>query len=105
MMTEQPPLLSIAQQVLKLETILTVNRTPNINRFGFKILDRWALNSPEKLKALESGQGGVTSLLMRLGQQQTLEYNILMNSKSQVQMANGLTEHEILTMHQVDTEL
>lgn len=104
MMTEQPPLLSIAQKVLTQETILAVNRTPNINRFGFKILDRWALNSPEKLKELES-VNGLTSLLMRLGRQQTKEYVILTSPEAEEQLRTGLTEHEILAMHQVDTEL
>ncbi len=105
MMTEQPPLLSIAQKVLTLETILTVNSTPNINRFGFKILDRWAMNSPEKLKALESGPHGLTNLLMRLIGQQTKEYKVLMSQEAEAQLRAGLTEHEILSMARVDTEL
>ncbi len=105
MMTEQPPLLSIAQKVLTLETILEVNRSPSINRFGMKILDRWALNSPEKLKALETQPNGLTLLLMRLIGQQTKEYKILMSAEAEEQLRTGLTEHEILSMHQVDSEL
>ena len=105
MMTERPPLLSIAQKVLNLETILTVNSTPNIKSHGFKILDRWALNSPEKLKELENYPRGLTNLLMRLGQQQTKELVVLRGPEAEEQLRTGLAEHEILAMHGVNTEL
>jgi hypothetical protein len=42
---------------------------------------------------------------MRLGQQQTRELVILRSPEAEEQLKSGLAEHEILAMHQVDTEL
>lgn len=97
---QQQPL-SVAAQILKPTTIESVRRSPSFHLQGWKILDRWALNSPQKLLALEA-QGEVI-LLGRLLEQQKIEHEIL--SQSLDQRRNGLTEHEILTSSEIRTEL
>lgn len=103
MEASQPSPLSRAAQVLKMETILRVNKALNINRHGMAILDRWALNQPDELKAMETRND--LWLLMRLLEQQHLEQEILNRPESQVRLANGLTPHEILEMHEIKTSL
>ena len=95
-------ILDIAAEVLQPETIQLINR-PSIHLRGWKILDRWALNSPEKLKALEA-QGRIL-FLDRLLTQQKLEEDIMMLVSSLEAIRTGLTEHEILQMHEINTEL
>lgn len=91
--------LDIAKRVLSTSTLRAAARTP-YTRQGWKILDRWAMNSPEALKALEA-QGEVV-LLGRLLEQQTLETKVLEENQ---QAGSHMAEHEILSMHQVETEL
>jgi hypothetical protein len=71
MMNAQPQPLERAAQVLTLETLAEVNRNRSFNRFGMSILDRWAMNQPDQLKALET-QGEIM-LLIRLYEQQQKE--------------------------------
>jgi len=92
--------LEFAQKVLSQETLRAVNRSPYTLR-GWKILDRWAYNSPKKLRQLEA-QGEIM-LLSRLLEQQYLETEVLNLAEEDV--TQGLAEHEILEMHQVQTEL
>lgn len=101
MITNQHQPLDIAARVLKPETIHSVKRSPSYNYWGWKILDRWAFNSPEKLKALETE--GEVILLGRLLDQQDLEHEIILDS--QEQLRQGMVEHEILAMHEINTEL
>jgi hypothetical protein len=91
--------MEIAGKVLKLETLLLVNKTPSINVRGAMILDRWALNEPEKLKALEDRSQ--TGLLMRVIGQQRKEAEILESPKALEMLRNGLVAHEVLEMHGV----
>lgn len=74
MLTMRSRPLAIAATVLSPAMIEQVRREP-INRFGWQILDRWAYNTPEKLRALE-GQGDIV-LLNRLLHQQRLETDAL----------------------------
>ncbi|MCC8514228.1 hypothetical protein [Xanthomonas euvesicatoria] len=101
MLTGQTQPLSIAAKILKPTTIQAVRRSPSYHLQGWKILDRWAFNSPEKLRSLEA-QGEVI-LLGRLLEQQTIEHQVLSRSIDQKQ--NGLTEHDILASDEINTEL
>lgn len=92
--------LDVAKRVLATSTLQVVARAP-YNTQGWKILDRWAMNSPAELKSLEA-QGEVI-LLGRLLEQQTLETQVL--TEHQTSSGTHMAEHEILSMHQVETEL
>lgn len=102
MLTQQTQPLELARRVLKPQTLQAVAKAPYTAR-GWKILDRWAFNSPEKIKALESE--GEVVLLGRLLDQQLREHEVLTLQESLEALANGVTEHELLVMHQVQTEL
>jgi hypothetical protein len=101
LLTEQTQPLAIAANILKPTTMQAVRRSPSFHLQGWKILDRWAFNSPEKLRSLEA-QGEVI-LLGRLLEQQAVEHQALTRSLEQIQ--SGLTEHEILAMNEINTEL
>ena len=103
MMSAQPQPLERAAKVLTLNTLHEVNRNRSFNRFGMAILDRWALNQPEELKALENKSQ--TLLLIRLYDQQLKEQPILESPESQEQQKNGLMPHEILALHELPTSL
>nr|WP_223964799.1 hypothetical protein [Burkholderia diffusa] len=103
MLTSQTQPLAIATTVLKPATIHAVRRSPSYHLQGWKILDRWAFNSPAKLRALEAE--GTVILLGRLLSQQTLEHQALSQPTSMEQLSSGTTEQEILTMHEINTEL
>lgn len=92
--------LVVAARVLKPETLVKVRKTP-YNPQGWKILDRWAMNSPERLKALEAD--GEMVLLSRLLEQQNIEQTILVESLALRE--EGLVEHEILAQREIATEL
>lgn len=100
-----PQALEAAAQVLTQKTMMEIRAQQPVNRFGWAILDRWATNSPEKLKALEIGPGKVAALLIRLLGQQTIEMEILTSDLGLEQQRTGLVPHEILAMHEVNTEL
>jgi hypothetical protein len=95
--------LEIAGKVLNLETLLWVNKIPNINTRGAKILDRWALNEPEKLKALEIDS--MDGLFMRVIGQQVKEAQVLESPRGMELLRNGLVEHEVLEMFGVKMEI
>jgi hypothetical protein len=92
--------LSIAATVLQKATISQLAREPFTPQ-GWKIVDRWAFNSPEKLVALE--KQGAIKLMNRVLDQQRLEVQIL--SEALEQRNNGMAEHEILAANEVATEL
>lgn len=93
---------SKVSRVLAPSTIMRVNKCPTVNYWGFEILNRWAINQPEALKELERN---TAYLMIRLLEQQTLEKEILDRPESLNQLAQGLTRHEILTIHEVDMNL
>ena len=74
MLDRQTYPLEIARKVLRPETINDV-RSGGYTSLGYSILDRWALNSPEKLKMLEAM--GTLELLVTLDQQATIEKPII----------------------------
>lgn len=102
MLLQQTQPLDLAKHVLKADTLQAVAKKP-FNYQGWKILDRWAFNSPRQLQALEAE--GEVVLLGRLLDQQNLEHKVLTLQESLEALATGTTEHELLQMHQVATEL
>lgn len=101
MLTGQQQPLTIAARVLRPATIEAVRRSPSFHLQGWKILDRWAFNSPRQLQDLEI-QGEVV-LLGRLLEQQTIEHQVLSDAREQRQ--SGQSDHEILTSAEIRTEL
>ena len=93
--------LEIAARLLKPATIQAVLQSPSFHLRGWKILDRWALNSPEKLGALE--QAGEIILLGRLLEQQQLEHHIL--TMAPPAETDSLSEQEILSAHEIRLDL
>jgi hypothetical protein len=101
MLTGQPQPPEIASKTLKAETLQAVRSSPSYNLKGWKILDRWAFNTPDRLVALEAE--GEVILLGRLLEQQTLEQNVLTQAVELLQMGN--TAHEILAQSEISLEL
>ena len=98
MQTSQTKPLAFASTVLTQETLREVCKAPFTVQ-GWKILDRWAYNSPEKLRQLEAK--GLVAFLNRLRDQQTIEQEALMAAP----MNEGMAEHEVLTAAEINTEL
>jgi len=97
---QQQPL-ELASKVLKPETLQAVRSSPSYNLQGWKILDRWAFNTPERLVALEAE--GEVILLGRLLEQQTIEQSVLSQAYELLQAGNA--PHEILAQNEINTEL
>lgn len=76
-------------------------RKPPYHLRGWHILDRWAMNSPERLWALAAS--GEVALLGRLLEQQALEQHILLDNFTLLE--GGVSESEILQLHGIQTEL
>ncbi|CAG2138457.1 hypothetical protein LMG19282_01499 [Cupriavidus campinensis] len=100
MLTKETKPLDVAKRILRPETISSVRSRPFHLR-GWLILDRWAINSPSKLQALE--EEGEVVLLGRLLEQQNLEHEILLEATTLLN--SGVTETEILAQNEVETEL
>ncbi|MDR5791692.1 hypothetical protein P9281_34665 [Caballeronia sp. LP003] len=94
--------LQYAKTVLTAETLKLINKPP-YNHYGWKILDRWAYNSPRELKELET-QGELV-LLSRLLEQQQLEQDALTTTQALEALATGTVPHEILAENEIATEL
>lgn len=102
MLSESTPL-SIAANVLESETIESVLRSPSYHARGWKILDRWAFNCPERLRRLEAN--GEILLLGRLLEQQCIEHQVMSSAAGLELRSSGVAEHEILVLHEISTEL
>ena len=95
--------LKIASGVLADTTIESVRRFTSYHACGWQILDRWAFNSPEQLRALEAQ--GELLLLGQLLEQQVVEHEALISPLGLSQRRQGLTEHEVLALRGISTEL
>ncbi|WP_122411753.1 hypothetical protein [Pseudomonas viridiflava] len=95
--------LRIASSVLAATTIDSVRRSTSYHACGWQILDRWALNSPEQLCALEAK--GDLLLLGRLLEQQMLEHEALISPLGLAQRRQGLADHEVLALRGISTVL
>ena len=94
--------LDIARAVLSPETIRAV-RQGGFTNSAYLILDRWALNNPVALRALE--KQGELAFLLRLDQQQTLEKRTLCSDSAWQANRQGMTDYEILQDAGIETEL
>lgn len=103
MLTGQTKPLDLAKSVLQPQTISAVRDCREIHLRGWKILDRWAFNSPQKLRELE--KSGEVLLLGRLLEQQKLEHSVLTETQATEALNAGTSEHELLEMNHVQTEL
>lgn len=95
--------LSIAANVVAGTTIESVLCSPSYHARGWQILDRWAFNSPERLRRLEAD--GEVILLGKLLEQQEVEHQVLSSTLGLEQRSCGLADHEILALHDIITEL
>ena len=102
MPSESTPL-SIAANVLASTTIQSVLRSSSYHACGWKILDRWAFNFPERLLRLEAD--GEILLLGRLLEQQGIEHQVMSSTNGLALRSSGLAEHEVLALHEISTEL
>lgn len=92
MITDNQQPLEIAAKHLKPETLNLVRQAKSLHLRGWKILDRWAFNSPLKLKQLETM--GEVLLLEKLQMQQDQEHRILIAHLEERQ--TGVSDTEIL---------
>ena len=95
--------LRIASGVLAAATIKAVRRSTSYHACGWQILDRWAFNCPEQLRALEAQ--GELLLLGRLLEQQVVEHEALISPLGLALRGDGLAEHEVLALWGISTEL
>jgi hypothetical protein len=95
--------LRIASGVLAAKTIESVRRSTSYQACGWEILDRWAFNCPEQLRALEAQ--GELLLLGRLLEQQVVEHEALISPLGLALRGDGLAEHEVLALWGISTEL
>lgn len=102
MLDRQTYPLEIARKVLKPETINDV-RSGGYTSLGYSILDRWALNEPEKLKQLE--KMGTLDLLVVLDQQTTIENRMLNSETARQASLRGMSDWEILESMGIDMSL
>ena len=102
MLDRQTCPLEIARKVLKPEMIREV-RSARFSNSAYLILDRWALNSPEKLRELE--MEGDLALIVRLDQQQSLEKRTLSSESARQASLRGMSDFEILQSCGVEMNL
>lgn len=97
MIEGNPQPLAVAARVLKPETLTAVRDLADFSLRGWRILDRWALNSPDELRRLEAE--GEVVLLGQLLEQQRIEQRAI--DRQPV----GVPELEALAIAKVQTEL
>ncbi|HEX7817387.1 hypothetical protein [Dyella sp.] len=100
MLTSNDQPLAIASKLLTPMTLEHVRCQPFHAR-GWRILDRWAQQSPESLRCLEGK--GLVVLLNRLLDQQVIEHAAVM--AAMVAGSSHLSEGEIFELAGVATEL
>lgn len=100
MIENDPPPLEVASRVLAAPTLAVLGRSP-FTRRGWSILDRWATQYPDALKAFEAWGRG--ALQERLLEQQERESRALLELADQADA--GLSEMELLELAGIDTSL
>ena len=103
MIIGQTALLDIARKILKPLTISEVRNIQGADQLLCSILDRWALNSPERLKALE--KEGTISLLVRLVTQWEMEKEAMDSEEFYDMEMDGMSQWEIFKQMDINTEL
>lgn len=100
MIENNAPPLEVARRVLAVQTLAALGRSP-FTRRGWAILDRWAAQDPEALKAYEAwGRGALEA---RLLDQQERESRALLELADQA--GAGLSDMELLDLAGVETTL
>jgi hypothetical protein len=92
--------LAIASRVLAPATLSALRRHP-YHLVAWRIADRWALDQPERLRALETE--GEIIVLIRLLEQQQLEHEALLDSLEAQRC--GISSTEILQQHGIELRL
>jgi hypothetical protein len=90
--------LDLAGRVLGRETMVEVRKNLMRPR-GWKILDRWAVNSPKELKMLE--ERGRMVLISKVMTQEEVENQAL----AEADLLDGVDEAELLSQLGVNTHL
>lgn len=104
MLDRQTAPLEIASRILEPETIREIRQNRQaIDRTGYQILDRWALNQPEELKALEMRDADL--VMLRLYEQQELEGDALASPTAAEMQSRGYSRWEILELMGIDTRV
>ena len=101
MLTSNQPL-EAASQVLALDALKAIVKCSEIQRQGFRIIDRWAVDNPEGLKKLARHATGLLIIIMT---QQANEERVLRSERGEELLHNGLTRHEVLQMYGVDMSI
>ena len=94
------PDLTRARELLPAELMREINKQPFTVR-GWRILERWAFNSPTQLEAL--AKQGTIIFINRLLDQQQIEHAALVSALNAGQ--THLAQHEVLELAGVSTEL
>jgi hypothetical protein len=100
MLENNPPPLAIASRVLSPETLAALRRPP-YHLAAWRIADRWALEQPEDLRALEV-QGEIF-VLIRLLEQQQLEHEALLDASDALR--EGLSSAEVFQQHGIELRM
>ena len=100
MLLEQTSPLALAARVLQPATLRAVHGRP-FNLRGWAVLDRWAVNTPGSLRALEAQ--GLDVLRARLLAQQVRELEVL--EAYAETFGTATPDHEVLNLAGVETEL
>lgn len=101
MKTNQPELLEEAMKVIPLPKLKQLMTGGKINPFGQSILDRWAMNEPEKLQQMVESK--MLTLYGRLIEQQRIEKDLLLANAHL--RSQGYSNLDILQMNQIDGRL
>ena len=95
--------LPVARKILKKETFSALCRDHrNFQRRSWKILERWALHRPERVRMLEEK---AFLLPLRIEEQAKLEDEALDTDTALALLAQNWTEEEILKSLGVETDL
>jgi hypothetical protein len=98
MLDRQTSPLEIAETVLRPATIRKIRRS-DLSDSAYKILDRWALNDPDKLRRME--QDGITGLMQLADEQHRKEADVLNSESAQWARSNGWRNFDILQAAEV----
>jgi len=95
--------LEIARRLLEKGTLDEILGNPGYTLRAHLILDRWALNSPDQLKALE--QRGISALMLKIADQQFTETQVLTSESAYRARSLDMSDWDILNENGVVTEL
>jgi len=100
MLEGNPQPLAIASKVLAPDTLAAIRRHP-YHLVAWRIVDRWAFDQPDRLRALEAE--GEIMVLIRLLEQQQLEHEALLDALDDQRA--GMSPTEILQQRGIELRL